>query len=130
MLPTQLPPSLSSFVGHEDDLAVLTRLLAPSFLAAPAPDEARPAVRLLTLTGPGGIGKSRLAIEVATSLAAHYRDGTHAVPLAAIDDYDLTAMAVAQATGTNLSSGCRAGDELCPRCRTSICCSCWTTSTR
>ena len=61
MLPIQLPPSLNSFVGHEDDLAKIARLLAPS--SSVAPDGGHPAIRLLTLIGPGGIGKSRLAIE-------------------------------------------------------------------
>ena len=110
---TELPLFLNSFVGHEDDLAEITRLLAPSSSAAPAPDGALPAVRLLTLIGPGGIGKSRLAIEAATRLAAHYREGARCVPLATVDDPDLVATAIARVTGTDLSPGRSARDDLC-----------------
>ena len=113
MLPTQNPPFLNSFVGHEDDLAEITRLLAPSSSAAPVPAGAHPAVRLLTLIGPGGIGKSRLAIESATRLAAHYREGVRYVPLATVDDPDLAVTAIARVTGADLSPGRSARDDLC-----------------
>src|SRR5262245_57277885 len=53
-----LPAPLSSFVGRSDELARLTRLL-----------EGR--ARLVTIVGPGGIGKTRLAVETARSLARH-----------------------------------------------------------
>ena len=113
MLPTQNPPFLNRFVGHEDDLAEITRLLAPSSAAVPAPAGAHPAVRLLTLIGPGGIGKSRLAIEAVTRLAAHYREGARCVPLATVDDPDLAVTAIARVTGADLSPGRSARDDLC-----------------
>jgi predicted ATPase/DNA-binding SARP family transcriptional activator len=111
MLPIQLPPSLNGFVGHEDDLVEIARLLTPASPTASAVP--RPAVRLLTLMGPGGIGKSRLAIEAARNLASHYRDGVRYIPLAAVDDPDLAAVAIARAIGASLSPARSAGDALC-----------------
>jgi predicted ATPase/DNA-binding CsgD family transcriptional regulator len=83
--PGTLPRPLSSFVGREEVLADLEELLRRS--------------RLLTLTGPGGSGKTRLGIELASRVAADYADGTHFVPLAAIHDPDLVPSAIARALG-------------------------------
>ena len=109
MLQLQLPPSLNSFVGHEDDLAKIARLLTPS--SSVVPDGGHPAVRLLTLIGPGGIGKSRLAIEAAANLAPHYRDGVRYVPLATVDDPNLAAAAIARGIGAGLSPERSVGDD-------------------
>ncbi len=65
-----LPRQLASFVGREDDLARLAQLL--------------PQTRLLTLTGMGGCGKTRLAIALAERVAAGYPDGVHFVDLAPV----------------------------------------------
>ena len=82
---TTLPRPLSSFVGREDVLADLVDLLRRN--------------RLLTLTGPGGSGKTRLSIELAARVAPDHPDGVHFVPLAAIRDPDLLPSAVARALG-------------------------------
>jgi predicted ATPase len=64
-----LPEPPSAIVGREDDMAELCTKLAD------------PDVRLVTLIGPGGIGKTRLGLELARSLAASYADGAVMVPL-------------------------------------------------
>ncbi|HLZ26640.1 MAG TPA: tetratricopeptide repeat protein, partial [Chloroflexota bacterium] len=76
-----LPNQLSSFVGRERAVAELDGLLATA--------------RLLTLTGPGGIGKTRLALRVALDLLADYPDGVWLVRLDALADSALVAGAVA-----------------------------------
>src|SRR6266516_2089088 len=67
----------------------------------------REGVRLVTLTGPGGVGKSRLAVEAAGRLAPHFADGVRFVELAAVSSVDLVAAAVA--TGLGLTT---TGDKL------------------
>jgi len=70
-----LPPEpLTSFVGRAREQAEITELLAD------------PTCRLVTLLGPGGMGKSRLALQVARAHAGLYRDGIYFVPLAAASD--------------------------------------------
>jgi predicted ATPase/class 3 adenylate cyclase len=80
-----LPTQLSSFVGRQRALVELRRLLRSS--------------RLLTLTGPGGIGKTRLALALADSVLADYVDGVWLVELAALQDPSLAPNAVAAALG-------------------------------
>ena len=67
-----LPRPLTSFVGRQPELAKARRLLESS--------------RLLTVTGPGGGGKTRLCIELAAAVAADYPDGVYFVPLTSITD--------------------------------------------
>jgi predicted ATPase/DNA-binding CsgD family transcriptional regulator len=57
-------------------------------------------VRLLTLTGAGGVGKTRLALQVTTALGEYFADGVTSVPLAPISDPDLIIPTIAQALGT------------------------------
>ena len=83
--PNNLPMQLTSFVGRTGLLADTTRLLER--------------VRLLTLTGPGGTGKTRLALEVAADTAAGFPDGVYFVPLAALSDPSLLAPTIAGAAG-------------------------------
>ena len=90
-MPTNLPLALTSFVGREQELATVRRLLGEA--------------RLLTLTGTGGCGKTRLAIEAAGALArdtlqaAAYADGIWLVELAALSNAALVPLAVASVLG-------------------------------
>src|SRR5580658_2182331 len=77
--------ALTSFVGREEDIAEAAALLSE--------------YRLVTVTGPGGIGKTRLAGEVARQVAARFADGTWLVELAAVRDPGQVAAAVAAALG-------------------------------
>jgi non-specific serine/threonine protein kinase len=78
-----LPASLTSFVGRTDEIAEVRRLLISS--------------RLLTLTGTGGGGKTRLAMEAAAQMLATYPDGVWLVELAALSSPDLVTQALAAA---------------------------------
>ena len=82
-----LPVLPNPLIGRERELATAQALLR------------EPAVRLLTLSGPGGVGKTRLAVEVARSLAAEFSDGINFVPLAGVSDSDSVAPAIAWAMG-------------------------------
>jgi non-specific serine/threonine protein kinase len=81
--PHNLPIRLTSFVGRERELAEVMRLLTTA--------------RLLTLTGTGGCGKSRLALRLATELLDTYPDGVWLVELAALNDSTLVPLTVARA---------------------------------
>ena len=79
--PNNLPIELSSFVGRERELSEAQRLLT--------------AARLLTLTGPGGTGKTRLSLQLAADLVGTYSDGVWFVELAPLADPALVPQAVA-----------------------------------
>ena len=89
---TSLPVPLTSLVGREREVAEVVDLLRKDDL------------RLVTLTGPGGIGKTRLAVAAGAKLADAYENGVFFVGLAALADPALVLRAVAQAVG--------AGDDL------------------
>jgi tetratricopeptide (TPR) repeat protein len=72
--PSNLPAVPTSFVGRDAELADVSELLA------------RPDLRLLTLTGPGGTGKTRLALETCRAAAPRFPDGVWFVPLATVTD--------------------------------------------
>ncbi|MDQ4100329.1 MAG: NB-ARC domain-containing protein, partial [Chloroflexota bacterium] len=78
---------LTPLLGREREVATVRALL----------DESE--VRLLTLTGPGGVGKTRLALEVAVGLHHQYAHGATAVPLAALTDAALVPATIAQVFG-------------------------------
>ncbi len=83
-LRTKLPSDTTSFVGRDFDLVSVVALLT------------RPTVRLLTLTGPPGIGKTRLSQQVASHMTSHFPDGVFFVSLAPIFDPSLVASTIAQ----------------------------------
>jgi predicted ATPase/DNA-binding CsgD family transcriptional regulator len=83
--PVSLPKPLTSFVGRERELAQAKRLLEGSYL--------------VTLTGPGGSGKTRLCIALAGEVAADFPDGVYFVPLAPVRDPGLVPSTIAQSIG-------------------------------
>jgi predicted ATPase len=86
----ELPSQLTSFIGRERELAEAAALLRNS--------------RLLTLTGAGGCGKTRLALELAGQLLGDFSAGVWPVELAALGEPELIGPAIAQALGTRLAS--------------------------
>ena len=76
---------LTSFVGRDAELTQLRELLAEN--------------RLVTLTGAGGVGKTRLAVQVAAQMAGEFADGVWYVDLAPITDPELVPVTVARALG-------------------------------
>ena len=88
--PANLPAQVTAFVGREGPRAAVAELLR------------REDVRLVTLTGPGGIGKTRLALRVVEELAGRFSGGVSFVPLSAVNDHpDAVALAVSQALGAS-----------------------------
>lgn len=80
-----LPAQLTSFVGRDEEMLEVGDLLAAN--------------RLVTLTGAGGVGKTRLAVEVAAAVAENYDDGAWSIDLAPITDPDLVPITAARALG-------------------------------
>lgn len=91
VVPNNLPTQLTSFVGRQRELADVRRHL----------DRAR----LLTLTGPGGTGKTRLALQAAAELVDQFPGGVFLIPLAPISDPDLLPSTLASALGVREATG-------------------------
>ena len=85
--PSNLPVPRTAFIGREHEAAALRQLLG------------REDVRLVTLTGPGGIGKTRLALQVAGEIGQQFPSGVCFVSLSVVGEPGLLASAIAQAVG-------------------------------
>ena len=94
----RLPHPLTSFVGRDQDVAAVDALLRQA--------------RLVTLLGPPGVGKTRLAIQVARTAAARFADGVCFVALAEIETADAVPAAIAHALGLEGMLAESAGDSL------------------
>ena len=97
----RVPVWLTSFVGREHELETLRALLDPDTSA----------LRLLTLLGPGGVGKTRLAVEAASDQRSAYRDGVVFVDLASVTDARLVPATIARALEVRERAG-RSAREL------------------
>jgi predicted ATPase/DNA-binding winged helix-turn-helix (wHTH) protein len=90
---TNLPVQRTTFVGRKKEVAAVKELLL------------RQGVRLVTVTGPGGMGKTRLAVQAATELVGHFPGGTHFVALASLGDPSLIAAVIVQTLGIREAGG-------------------------
>jgi predicted ATPase len=91
--PNNLPAQRTNLVGRAQEVAALKELLL------------RNGIQLVTLTGPGGIGKTRLALKAAAEAAEHFPNGVCFVSLAGVTDPALISSVVAQALGVKESGG-------------------------
>ena len=96
--PPGLPVPLTAFVGRERELAEVARLVA--------------ATRLVTLVGAGGVGKTRLAVEAAATVAADFDDGAVLIDLSAVSDPALLPGVVARALGVEERAGAGVEERL------------------
>ncbi len=96
--PNNLPTQLTSFIGRDDQVREARQLLQRS--------------RLLTLTGPGGTGKTRLSLQIAAGILDQFPDGVYFVPLSAVQDPELVPSAIAQALSISTTGRRRPIDAL------------------
>ena len=96
--PSNLPLQLTAFVGREDELAEIAAALSSA--------------RVVTLTGIGGVGKTRAALQAAARMLAQYRDGAWLCELAPVGDPDAVVEVVASALGVVAGLGHTVDDSL------------------
>src|SRR5688572_25789502 len=92
---------LTSLIGRERDIAQVTTLLQSG------------ETRLLTLVGPGGVGKTRLSLQVAAGLHGSFADGAYFVSLAPLSNPDLVLSTIAQTLGVLETPGQSILNSLC-----------------
>jgi predicted ATPase/class 3 adenylate cyclase/DNA-binding CsgD family transcriptional regulator len=90
---TNLPAQVTTLTGREQEVVTVCALLR------------RADVRLLTLTGPGGVGKTRLGLQIAAELLDDFRDGVYFVTLAPINEATLVISSIAQVLGVKEAGG-------------------------
>jgi Domain of unknown function (DUF4062)/NB-ARC domain len=98
--PAPLPVPRSPLIDREQEVALVQDLLQ------------REDVGLVTLTGPGGVGKTRLAIQVAADLASQFADGVAFIALASLKDPELVELTVARALQVSEANGQAIGERL------------------
>jgi predicted ATPase/DNA-binding CsgD family transcriptional regulator len=89
MTSTNLPVQLTSFIGRQRELAAIEQLLS--------------AARLVTLTGVGGCGKTRLAVQLAGKVSDHFPDGVYFVDLVPLRESDLVPQIVLETLGLHIA---------------------------
>ncbi len=99
-IPNNLPAQPTAFIGREAELGEIVRRLDTE------------GIRLLTLTGPGGIGKTRMALQAAAELIEQFEDGVYFVDLAPIRDPEAVPIAIARTLGLRETSDRPLLDEL------------------
>ena len=109
-----LPGQVSSFIGRDTELAELRRLVGGS--------------RLVTLTGAGGAGKTRLGLQAAAGLLDGAGDGVWFADLAPLQDPGLVAVTVADVLGVRQEPGRPALDTWWRRSAAAACWCCWITA--
>jgi predicted ATPase/class 3 adenylate cyclase len=98
--PTNLPVQSTALIGRERELGAVVALIR------------RPEVRLVTLHGPGGCGKTRLAIQAAAELVDEFPDGVYLVGLESVEDPALVVPTIAQTLGVNETGSQNLDDAL------------------
>jgi len=103
-IPNNLPVQLSSFIGRETECSQIMRLLTPG-TNENGQSSSKYKDRLITLTGPGGTGKTRLSLQVAGEILDSYPDGIWLVELAPLADPELVVQAVSEPFGQREQPG-------------------------